>query len=186
MFRSIAPWEMTTLALTMAKAAAPLPSGFEALDALVKSAGMGLWQVDLSSKFVWWSAKTREIHGVGPSEPVDLLTALAFCKPDDRAALCAAVKQAANGDELAINMHHMITRRNGREIELHSTAVCLSENGKPRWLLGCCAEVRGGTAADNEDERLALPIRQMGSAAIVTDDQSLGRGAVPRTLPDQS
>lgn len=172
MFRSIAPWEMTTLALTMAKAAAPLPSGFEALDALVKSAGMGLWQVDLSSKFVWWSAKTREIHGVGPSEPVDLLTALAFCKPDDRAALCAAVKQAANGDELAINMHHIITRRNGREIELHSTAVCLSENGKPRWLLGCCAEVRGGTAADNEDERLALAVRQMGSAAIVTDDQS--------------
>jgi diguanylate cyclase (GGDEF)-like protein/PAS domain S-box-containing protein len=160
---------ITSFAMSMVKAGVPLTVLYDSIDPLLRAAGIGLWQIDLTTRQVWWSTKTREIYGVSADEVIDLSAAMRFYKESDRADVIKAVETAIARGEPWEDMGQTIVNRDGNEVVLRSAGTCLYHEGQPRWLFGLCFDVTRATQAAREHERLGLVFRQMGNPTVMTD-----------------
>ena len=151
---------------------APTRECLEASEALFEAARLGVWFVDLDRGALWWSRMTRRIHEVPAGYVPTLEEAIDFYAPEAREAVRAILAQAqATGARWDETFPAKTFR--GRHILLHSCGFAVQEEGRTRYILGTCEDVTEATARTREHERLALVVRQMTNAAVITDRDGL-------------
>ena len=114
----------------------------------VRAANLGLFEHDHRMDVIQWSPEMRQVYGIGPDEPVSIPMILAFCHPDDRESIAAAIQQAHDptGDGIYSGDSRIVRR-----------------DGTVRWLIR-----RSRTFFDNEAGTLR-PVRTIGVVLDITD-----------------
>ena len=115
----------------------------------VETANMGTWEVDPRTRVGRWSARTREIFGLGDADEAPLQSAIERIHPDDRERAAAAIEAAMDPrGEGSYDIAYRI----------------LHENGGVRWV----SALGKAYFADGPDGR--EPTLFMGNVLDVTDE----------------
>ncbi|MET0383361.1 MAG: EAL domain-containing protein, partial [Burkholderiaceae bacterium] len=115
-----------------------------------KLAGIGGWELDLSTRKLLWSDETRRIHGVAPDYEPTLEEAIDFYPPEARANVQAAI-EASTRDGSPWDMELPFIRADGRRVWVRSVGSADFADGKPVRLLGAFQDINETVA-----QRLAL------------------------------
>ena len=124
------------------------------LDLALDIAGLGAWDLDLSTARMTWSQQATRIYGGGPDELGELKTWLGHVHPDDQPPLLALFAAPEDGDD-----------REGCESSFRFTRP----DGEQRWLSKRCRILRdpdgkpvqlSGIVADDTNRRRAADDRQ--------------------------
>jgi PAS domain S-box-containing protein len=122
-------------------------------------AGVGGWEVDLSSGAMLWAAETFRIHGLEPGDEPPLDTAVQFYAPQARPKIMAVLDRAASECE-PFDLQLPFVRADGRQIWVRSVGSAVMQAGRPVRLIGAIqdvtAQVAERTALANANERLEL------------------------------
>ena len=105
-------------------------------------AGFGYWELDLTQREIFWSAKVFEIHGVPESEGVpDFEDAVNFYHPDDIELVTAKVQQASvPGGEFEFDAR--LIQKNGNQINVRSQGIAISDgSGTVTKIVGAYREI---------------------------------------------
>ena len=152
--------------------ALPRPPGrsLERVEALLAVAGIGAWSHDVLKNRMWWSEETRRILGVGPDVVPSRDAARSFhaaeAQPVITAAMDAAISHGTSWDlELAL------VRANGERIWVRSRGRANPDGPNPRTIIGTLEDVTARRRRALDHERLALIVKQMTNAALITDAQ---------------
>lgn len=148
--------------------AAPSIECLKASETLFEAARIGVWLADLDRSTLWWSRMTRRIHEVPQDFEPTLPNAIDFYAPEVRNAVLAVIDRARETGARWDETYPAVTFR-GRRILLHSSGFTVQEEGRTRFIVGTCEDVTEATERARDHERLALVVRQMTNAAIVTD-----------------
>lgn len=149
-------------------AVTPTLECLKASEALFEAARIGMWFVDVEAGTLWWSRTTRRIHEVPRDYSPTLAQAIEFYAPAARADVMEVIEKARTEGARWDATYPAITFR-GRRILLHSCGFTVAEKGHTRFILGTCEDVTEATERAREHERLALVVRQMTNAAVITD-----------------
>lgn len=112
----------------------------ELLNRTNELAGVGGWELDLSTQALYWSAQTCRIHGVPPGYRPSLEEALAFYPQESRSQVEAAVQASLAGGG-GWDLELPFIRRDGTPLMVHSMGEVHSESGVPVRLLGAFQDV---------------------------------------------
>ncbi len=115
-------------------------------------AGVGGWEVDLTTGMVQWAAETFRIHGLEPGDQPPLRKALEFFAPEARPLIRAALDRAAAEGE-PWDLELAFIRADGRRIWVRSVGSAVIEDGKSVRLTGAIQDVTAQVA-----ERTALAL----------------------------
>jgi len=152
-------------------AALPEHCGAEDAEAMLEIAGIGAWCVELErgeAKRLHWSRLTRSIHEVEPDYTPTIEEALAFYPPEARAVVEPAIATAlADGTPWDLELPFVTAR--GRQIWVRARGRVLARAGERVTLAGTFEDITLRRQRAEEHERLALVVRQMTNAAILTD-----------------
>ncbi|WP_422384764.1 PAS-domain containing protein [Roseibium album] len=102
--------------------------------------GVGGWEYDPKTDAMTWTAKTREIHEVGPDIQPNLNTALSFYPSDSRKALRAAFETAFEtgcGWDLELNL----VTAGDRQIWVRVVGNPVFEGGSVRRIIGALQDI---------------------------------------------
>jgi PAS domain S-box-containing protein len=111
----------------------------------VEIAGLGTWDFDLRTRQAKWSARTRELFGLGPDAEISYELFIERVHPQDRAQVQEYTERAARGEL-------------GGEIWI--TFRVLDSDGEVRWY-----ESRGRTAYDSAGR----PLEMFGTIHDITE-----------------
>ncbi|WP_428510617.1 PAS-domain containing protein [Roseateles sp.] len=100
------------------RSAQRLQSNQVVLDRAERLAGLGAWELDLASQQLTWSDQTYRLHEVSLDTPMSLELALSHLAEPGRAALQAALHQAASGR--AWDLELSLRTSKGRELWVRS------------------------------------------------------------------
>jgi two-component system cell cycle sensor histidine kinase/response regulator CckA len=120
----------------------------ERLSQAVRAGGIGIFDHDHATNFIYWSPELRQFYGFTPDEPLALGTIIAQCYPDDleRVRQAATRAHSPHGDG-SFDIEHRIIDRAGRL----------------RWVLTRSKTLFEGSDADRH------PVRTIGAVQDVTD-----------------
>ena len=104
--------EVLVSAFERSRSVAALQQAEARLDLAASLAGAGLWDLDMETNMHWASARTRELYGLGPDEPVSLERFFALVHPDDVPGLKKALSAALEGGK-AIRTEYRIVLPGG-------------------------------------------------------------------------
>jgi PAS domain S-box-containing protein len=134
--------------------AAELEEQRSRLEMAVETTGLGLWEWDLRTNAVTWSARNKELFGLSRDAEVTLERYLGFIHPDDlsrvRVAYVAA-REAPGGGDFSVE-HRIVTARGDVSWILVHGRVLADESG-PKLVLGTSLDV---TQRRSAEERRAL------------------------------
>ena len=118
----------------------------------IDAAAIGLWDFDPAAQTLSWDARTREIFGVGPDDPVSYeSTYLAAIHPEDRPAVEASIAAALNpeaSEEYEVELR-IVRARDGAERWVQGRGQVLFEEGVPVRFVGTVRDI----SAQKEAER---------------------------------
>ena len=122
-------------------------------------AEIGVWELDLVSNELFWSAETRKLHGVAADFQPTLETAIAFYPPDAREIIGASVAQAMT-DGRPWDLELPLIRLDGQEIFVRAVGAASLKNGKPIRLTGSIQNITSRVAErrafEDASQRLRL------------------------------
>ena len=135
-------------------------------------AGVGGWEVDLSTSAVWWSAQTRRIHGVGPGYMPELKEGVNFYAPEARPVIQAAVERAmATGEGWDLELP--VIQATGQRIWVRTVGAAEFEGDKPVRLVGAFQDVTALRTVTSElaqqHELIRVTLQSIADAVITTD-----------------
>ena len=124
---------------------------------LALEVGLGVFDADLASGVHHWDARTREIWGLGPDEPVSDETFLAGVHPDDREQLRAAMEGrfVSQAEPTFTDEYRVINRRDDAERWVSVSGTTLFEEGRAVRTIGFVVEISKRKAAEEANARLA-------------------------------
>ena len=171
LLRVFSPWE---------RAARRAARSERRLSLALRTARMALWELDVESGALWWSDETGFLLGAaagGPEGRGRLDDALAHIHPDDRAAVEAAVAEAAARSGEAYRVRARLVEADGSVRWLEARAeTWLDEAGGVRGLRGSVADVTELKSVE-EGARSAQASRRVlaaiAEAATAGDEDSL-------------
>lgn len=103
-------------------------------------AGVGGWQLDLTTNILTWSAQTRLIHEVDADFVPSLETALNFYDESARADIEAAV-QAGIAQGTGWDLELPFTTAKGRPLWVHAVGEVQRQDGQPVKLIGAFQDI---------------------------------------------
>lgn len=109
-----------------------------------EAAGFGIFDRDLGSGQLTWDARTREICGVGPDEPINFETFLNLVHPADRAKTRAAIERATRpdaGNGVYHSEYRIINRKTGEERTLLASGRIFFEAGRATRIVGTMQDI---------------------------------------------
>ncbi len=159
-------------------AAQALRESEERLRLAKEAAGLGIFDDDIASGRLGWDARTRELWGIGATEPVTFDTFLAGVHPEDRESAQAAVRRALDprGDGTYQIEYRVVNRADGTQRWIAATGQARFSNGRVSRFLGTVQDIterkRAEAARRGSEARFRLAIE--GSAvSVYENDQAL-------------
>ncbi|MEO5560777.1 MAG: PAS domain S-box protein, partial [Dokdonella sp.] len=110
------------------------------LDRTGKVAGVGGWQVDLTTREIIWSEQTCIIHDVAPGYRPTLDETMAFFREDQRETMKGAVRRAID-DGKGWDIELPLITHKGRSIWVRIVGTVEREDGKPTRLVGAVQDI---------------------------------------------
>ena len=113
------------------------------LDDTQRIAGLGSWDLDITTGALYWSDEVYRIFGLAPEEFESTYEAfLSAIHPHDRAAVEEAFNAALAEPSKPYESEHRVVLSDGSErIVEERGKVCLNEDGKPVRMLGTVLDV---------------------------------------------
>jgi PAS domain S-box-containing protein len=139
----------------------------ELLDQTNRLAGVGGWEIDLSSMQVTWSDETCRIQGAAPGYQPTLEEGLTMYAPEARSIITAAVQQASAGGP-GWDLELPLIRFDGSRIWARSVGAADIVDGRPVRLIGAFQDV-----TDKVEARKALQ-KANERVALATDSGGIG------------
>jgi PAS domain S-box-containing protein len=110
------------------------------LDRTGRVAGVGGWELDITSGEVTWSDETRRIHGVAPDFQPALNEAINFYALESRPVIQAAVERGmASGEGWDLEL--TLVRANGDRIWVRAVGSVEFHEGRPVRLIGAVQDI---------------------------------------------
>jgi diguanylate cyclase (GGDEF)-like protein/PAS domain S-box-containing protein len=133
-------------------------------------AHLGTWEWDVVTGEVWWSEETYRIHGLEPTEGMDLRAKVeeAFL-PEDLPRYRRKIDEALSGEAEGYDHEHRIRRPDGEVRWVHGQAeVVRDEGGEPLRMIGTVHDLTERRVLEDRLRRQAyydhltdLPNRQL-------------------------
>ena len=116
----------------------------------VDATDLGLWEIDVRSGRLDWSATNRALFGLTEDAEITVRRYLELVHPEDRDAVRAAYL-AARDDERApdLKLDYRIERSNGEIRWLHSRGRIIRDEQGPRRLVGTTLDITERKAAED-------------------------------------
>ena len=152
-------------------------------DALVKSeallnrasdaAGVGVWELDLTTSQITWSKQARRIHGVAADHEPTLEQAINHYEPAARPVVQAAIEQALRTGE-PCDFELPFIQAGGQRIWVRVIgSVEYGADGAPARLLGTIQDVtrlhRLTAELAEQHELMRVTLQSIGDAVVTTD-----------------
>jgi PAS domain S-box-containing protein len=120
------------------------------------AADLGIWESTPALGTLSWDARTRELLGHGPDEPLDIETSfMARIHPDDRLLVDENQQAAlAPGGTGALDQEYRIVKPDGTVGWVHARGRLIEQPGAPPRLIGTVRDIGAQKAA--EEHRLLL------------------------------
>ena len=143
------------------RAEAELRQSEQRLTLATQAAKLGVFDFDISSGVHRWDARTRELWGVGPNEPVSSDTLFAGIHPDDRERVQAAMDRdnLSPGHSSFAAEYRVINRADGVEHWVSVSGATLYEDERPTRMVGFVQEItraQTGRAGVRRERRAPL------------------------------
>jgi PAS domain S-box-containing protein len=153
----VGPHEIASAVRTLLKLRATetgLAAAEERLRLATESAGIATWDIDMASGEAVWSRKFYAMLGYELTQPPSWEAWLARARPDERAALVAAMERCRNG--LPFSLEHWIVRAdNGEERCIAPYGTVHSDLGRgPARLVGVAVDITEKHRAEAERAEL--------------------------------
>ncbi len=124
------------------------------LDQTQSAARLGGWETDLRTGVVQWTSETHRLHGTDPATFTPTREAVfAFCTPDSRRRLLAAVSNAIR-DGTPYSVEIEIDDAQKRRVHLQVRAAAEKENGRVIKLNGFVRDITAERTAEQDREQL--------------------------------
>ena len=144
-----------------------LRQGKDFLDRIGSVAGVGGWELELSSRCLTWSSETYRIHGVPPDYVPALETAIEFYAPEAQPIIRAAVEKCIS-EGVPWDLELPFDRADGERIWVRAMGTATFAHGRAVRLTGACQDVTARVAA----RRALQEINQR--MALATDSSRMG------------
>jgi len=133
-------------------------------------AGLGSWELDLTTNALVWSDETYRIFEVEPKAGVDPQEAfLAAVHPEDREALDRAFNTALE-THTPYDLEHRLIMPDGRVKWLWEQAETrYDEEGRPLRTLGTVLDITARKQADEQLRKLSLALEQSPESIVITN-----------------
>lgn len=130
-----------------------LRSSAERLRLARAAARLGIHDYEVRTGRIGWDARTRELWGLGPDEPVTYDVWLSGVHADDREAAEAAVRSAIDpdGDGIYFAEYRVVNRKDGITRWVEATGQTTFENGEAVRMVGTVQDV-----TEEKEARAAL------------------------------
>jgi PAS domain S-box-containing protein/putative nucleotidyltransferase with HDIG domain len=142
-----------------------------------EAAGLGVFDFDLPSGVHRWDARTRELWGVAPDEPISSEALMASVHPDDREGLRAAMEGRFKDQENPAYEaeYRVITPADGIERWVSVSGTAFFEDERPVRTVGIVQDVterKRAAEALTESERRFRSLFEDSPVAIWEEDHS--------------
>lgn len=149
-----------------------LDKSHKLLNSTGKVAGVGGWELDLTTMSIYWSQETRNIHGVDDSYQPNLAEAINFYAPEAQPVISKAVEHAiATGEGWDVEVPFI--RANGERIWIRAVGSAEFENGNAVKLIGAFQDITSirnvRTELAKQHGLLQVTLDSIGDAVITTD-----------------
>lgn len=94
-----------------------------------------LWQVDLTTRQVWWNEAAQRLHGVGAKYHPNFDNAFEFCLPDQRETIRSELTNSMR-EATPWCFYYDADLPDGRRIRLENRGYPIRENGRAIKLMG--------------------------------------------------
>jgi PAS domain S-box-containing protein len=128
----------------------PLKEDVERLHFAMRAAGVGVWELNITTNDVIWDDRCRELFGLSKDNKLPYSEAIKYIHPDDFDAVTTAVQKALSGED---NGHYDIRYRtigadDGKLRWVHfSGQAYFDENGNPARFGGIAQDITDYTKA---------------------------------------
>jgi PAS domain S-box-containing protein len=130
---------------------------------------VGLWDWDIVTNEVKWTAAIFMIHGVDPATfQVTLDSFTNLIHPDDLSRVQTAIKQALEKD-LPYELEFRIRRPDGKEAWVFTNATVIRQDGRPIRMIGATLDITARRQAENHSRWLAAIVDSSGDAIVSKD-----------------
>jgi PAS domain S-box-containing protein len=131
-------------------------------------AGFGCWELDLTSRDLWWSAEQYQLNGIAPGTPVDQDLFLSLIHPDDREDFNKAFERLLRSD--SSDLEYRIVRRTGDVRHIRGVAALVRDaHGNPRSVNGANMDVTSHVKQRRALQESEARLRQAQRIAQVGD-----------------
>jgi PAS domain S-box-containing protein len=136
----------------------------------------GVWDWDLVSGKVYYSARWKSILGLTAEDPGETLAVWRErIHPDDRQATSAAIEDHLEGRSASFRHEHRLRREDGRYIWIlgHGKVVARAADGTPLRMIGTSTDISERHAANNALNRLGEIVEKAQTEVYVFHPQRL-------------
>jgi PAS domain S-box-containing protein len=149
---------------------APVDEPFKIASAAGK---VGLWDWNIVTNEVKWTASVYVIHGVDPATfEVSLENFIALIHPEDVARVQAQIERALQQDN-TYELEFRIRRPDGKTAWVFTNGTVLREGGKPVRMIGATLDVTASHHEDDARARLAAIVASSDDAILSKDLSSI-------------
>ena len=150
----------------------PAPE-IEPLQIATVTGKVGLWDWNVVTNEVKWTASVYAIHGVDPATfEVTLENFIALIHPDDVARVQAQIQQSLAADD-TYELEFRIRRPDGKIAWVFTNGTVLREGGKPVRMIGATLDVTASHHTDDARARLAAIVESSDDAILSKDLNSI-------------
>ncbi len=116
------------------------------------AAGLGVFDWDLASGKGDWDALMRELHGIGPDEPITYPSFIEGVHPDDRAAAQATMDEAFDPDGSGeYSGEYRVVRRFDSSVRhLAANGQVFFDSGRAARFIGTCRDISAQKQLERE------------------------------------
>jgi two-component system sensor kinase FixL len=140
-------------------------------------AGIGIWDLDLSTRELCWSSATRRLFGVAQNDPISFDLFFSRLQPEDRARTESAIERSIRTGCKFDIQYRLRERPEGRHWVRARGGLVINEDGVPRRLRGVVLDINDQKLIEEtllaREDHLRSILDTIPDAMIVIDDHGI-------------